>query len=92
MRRAHSEKEEDIKNSDQNGPEGQFKATGSTVCNAGLLLWRPGFMILGRLIKVSMKKKKEKRRKSSAGAPESYSQGRLVCARLQIFKFAGACT
>jgi hypothetical protein len=58
QRRAHSEKE-DIKNSDRNGPEGQFKATGSTMCNAGLSPWYPCFMIQVHPIKVSMKKKRK---------------------------------
>lgn len=71
QRRAHSEKE-DIKNSDRNGPEGQFKATGSTMCNAGLSPWYPCFMIQVHPIKVSMKKKKRKRRKIWGRTPRTY--------------------
>jgi hypothetical protein len=31
----HSEKDVESKNCDQNGPEGQFRAVNSTMCNAG---------------------------------------------------------
>jgi len=55
----HSEKRWfDIKNSDRNGPEGQFRMTGSAMCNAGLSTWYPCFMIQVHPIKVSMKKKR----------------------------------
>ena len=62
----HSEKRwVDSKNYDRNGPEGQFKATGSTMCNAGLSPWYPCFMIQVHPIKVSMKKKKKRREQDS---------------------------
>ena len=49
---------EDSKNYDRNGPEGQFRVTGSSVCNEGLSLWYPCFLIQAYPIKVSMKKKR----------------------------------
>jgi len=37
--------ENGIKNSDQNGPEGQFRTVSSTTCDAGFPLWRAVFVI-----------------------------------------------
>ena len=49
--------EEDSKNCDQNGPEGQFMTASATMCNAGSPSYGEGNMISPQLIKVSMKKK-----------------------------------
>lgn len=49
-----------IKNYDRNGPEGQFKTIGATMCNAGLSTWSQIFMSIRTPIKVSMKKKRGK--------------------------------
>lgn len=50
-----------IKNYDRNGPEGQFKTIGATMCNAGLPTWSQRFMSFRPPIKVSMKKKRGKK-------------------------------
>ena len=71
-----------IKNCDRNGPEGQFKTIGSTVCNAGLPSYSQVFMISREPIKVSMKKKKEEKGVENPGG-----------GRLKIYLFLrGPCT
>ena len=57
----------DIKNSDQNGPEGQFITANTTMCNAGFPLYGEGNMISPQLIKVSMKKKKKEKSETGRG-------------------------
>ena len=52
---------DDIKNYDRDGPEGQSKTTGSTMCNAGQSPWYPCFLIQGYPIKVSMRKKRKRK-------------------------------
>ena len=51
--------EVDIKNYRQDGPEGQSRLVGSTMCNAGLLSCLQIFLIVRKPAKVSMKKKRE---------------------------------
>ncbi len=52
----------DSKNFDRNGPEGQFMTASTTMCNAGSPPYGAMFMISAQSIKVSMKKKKDKKR------------------------------
>ena len=52
----------DIKNYDRNGPEGQFTAASTTMCNAGSPPYYAVLLISAQSIKVSMKKKKRKRK------------------------------
>ena len=56
----NSEKRENIKNCDRDGPVGQSMAGGSTVCNAGHPRYLRVFVISLKPIKVSMKKKRRK--------------------------------
>ena len=70
----HSEKDGfDSKNYDRNGPEGQFKMTGSAMCNAGHSPWYPCFMIQVHPIKVSMKKKRREEEEEEGGWPRIYT-------------------
>ncbi|KAL1841048.1 hypothetical protein VTK73DRAFT_3598 [Phialemonium thermophilum] len=52
-----------IKNYRRDGPEGQSRLVGSTMCNAGLLSCLQRFLSFRKPAKVSMKKKREKKRK-----------------------------
>ena len=76
----------DIKNYDQNGPEGQFTAASTTMCNAGSPPYYAVFLISAQSVKVSMKKKKkEKKILRNWGGERLLNRGDwVVCARLQI--------
>lgn len=80
----HIAKKEDIKNYDRDGPEGQSKATGSTMCNAGQSPWYPCFLIQGYPIKVSMRKKRRERVKREVRSARIYRPVQMVCARLRV--------
>ncbi len=69
----------DIKNSDQNGPEGQFMTASTTMCNAGSPSYGEGNMISPQLIKVSMKKKKKEKRRSGEGRRDYIGGGGGLC-------------
>ena len=74
----------DIKNSDRNGPEGQFITASTTMCNAGSPLYNRVCLSSPVSIKVSMKKKRKEAVQEQGAWPKFYSCNQLVCARLQI--------
>lgn len=67
-------KVESIKNCDRNGPEGQSITVGSTMCNAGLPSYSKVFVISLEPIKVSMKKKEERKWEKWSGERRIYTK------------------
>ena len=63
------------KNYDRNGPEGQFMAASTTMCNAGSPPYCAVFLISPQSIKVSMKKKKEEKRARIGAGCREYIPG-----------------
>jgi hypothetical protein len=81
---------EDIKNYDRNGPEGQFITDSTTMCNAGSPSYSAVFMISAQSIKVSMKKKRKEESKKWAEAREYIGEGRWSVHVCNLQKIHGA--
>ena len=77
----------DIKNSDSNGPEGQFMEVSAAMCNAGFPPCHKVFMSSLWPVKVSMKKKEKGKLEDGEGS-WVYIPDPVVRARtLEIFDF-----